>query len=298
VTRQAHIRDKLLQYTFVLPALIFLVGFVAYPMLYNVVMGFEALNLGTLSGTSPFVGFDNYRNAFDHQAFSTAFWNTIVFTVLSIVFQFWIGFGLAILFSKEFRGAALMRGLILMGWMLPMLVKATIWKWLFAGNEGVLNYLFQSIGLFEAPVLWLTQGGTAMLALIVTNVWVGIPFNMLLLAGGLITLPTELYEAATIDGAKGSQKFLHITLPLMRPTMLSVVILGVIYTYKVFELAWVLTGGGPMHTTELLATLSYKLSFQQFEFGLGAAVANILFLMLLLVGAVYLRLVSREETYV
>lgn len=298
MTRQAYIKDKAVQYSFILPALVFLLGFVAYPMIYNIVMGFEGLNLQTLAGTAPFIGFDNYRAALEHPAFRTAFWNTIVFTVLSIVFQFWFGFGLAILFSKEFPGASLMRGLILMGWMLPMLVKATIWKWLFAGNEGVLNFLLQSVNLFEDPILWLTQGGTAMFALILTNVWVGIPFNMLLLAGGLITLPQDLYEAATIDGANGRQQFFWITLPLMRPTMLSVLILGVIYTYKVFELAWVLTGGGPMHMTELLATLSYKLSFQQFEFGLGAAVANILFVMLLLVGAVYLRLVSREERYV
>jgi multiple sugar transport system permease protein len=127
------------------------------------------------------------------------------------------------------------------------------------------------------------------------NTWVGIPFNMLLLTTGLSGIPEEIYESASIDGASSLQKFWRITLPLLRPAMLSVLILGFVYTFKVFDLIFVMTGGGPVNATEVFATFSYKLSFSYYYFGQGAAVANILFVILFCVALIYLRMIRNEE---
>ena len=134
-----------------------------------------------------------------------------------------------------------------------------------------------------------------MLGLIIANSWVGIPFNMLLLTTGLNDISTDIYEAASIDGATGWQKFVRITVPLLKPTIMSVLVLGFVLTFKVFDLVYVMTGGGPVDATEVLSTYSYKLSFQLFHFGEGAAVANILFICLFLVALIYLKTISRDE---
>ena len=132
-------------------------------------------------------------------------------------------------------------------------------------------------------------------AVIAVNCWVGIPFNMLLLTTGLNDIPADIYEAASIDGASGLQKFMKITIPLLKPTIMSVLVLGFVLTFKVFDLVYVMTGGGPVDATEVLSTFSYKLSFQLFHFGEGAAVANILFVCLFLVALVYLKTISKDE---
>ncbi len=134
-----------------------------------------------------------------------------------------------------------------------------------------------------------------MIALIVANVWIGIPFNMILISTGLTTIPQELYESASIDGANKVQSFFRITLPMLRPTIESLLILGFIYTFKVFDLVFVMTGGGPVNSTHVLSTYSYKLSFDLFKYSKGAAVANVLFFILLIVSILYLKYVYTEE---
>ena len=134
-----------------------------------------------------------------------------------------------------------------------------------------------------------------MFALICANVWIGIPFNMILISTGLTTIPQELYESASIDGASRIQSFFKITLPLLKPTIESVLILGFIYTFKVYDLVWVMTGGGPVNSTHMLSTYSYKLSFDMFQYSKGSAVANVLLVILMIVGVFYLRATSDEE---
>ncbi|HBF38160.1 MAG TPA: ABC transporter permease, partial [Firmicutes bacterium] len=150
--------------------------------------------------------------------------------------------------------------------------------------------------LLHQPIEWLLQPGTALWALIITNIWIGIPFNMILLITGLSTIPQDVYESAGIDGANKWQQFVYITVPLLKPAIQSVLILGFIYTFKVFDLVYVMTKGGPVNATEVLSTFSYRLSFTEFSFSKGAAVANILFAVLFVVSLGYLRLMKEEET--
>lgn len=281
---------------FVVPALVYMLAFVGYPIVSNIILSLQDVNVRTLlSPDKPFVAFNNYIEIFKDSVFRTSLWNTLIFTVGSLVFQFLIGFLLALFFSRNFKFAKPIRGLLMMPWMIPITITALIFKFIFGTDVGILNYILNSLGLIGQNIDWLTSPGTAMVALIAANVWIGIPFNMILISTGLTTIPSELYESAAIDGANKTQSFFRITLPLLRPTIESVLILGFIYTFKVFDLVYVMTGGGPVNSTQVLSTYSYKLSFGMFKYSKGAAVANVLFVILLIVSVLYLKYIYTEE---
>ena len=281
---------------FVLPAFLYMLVFVGYPILRNIVLSFQdvsAVNL--VQGDKGFAGIQNYVELFQDPVFRSSLKNTLVFTVACLVVQFLIGFALALFFNKRFAIAKPVRGILLVPWMMPITVTALIFKLLFATDIGVINYILKSLHLISDNIEWLTTPETAMFALICANVWIGIPFNMILISTGLTTIPKELYESASIDGATGVQAFFKITLPLLRPTIESVLILGFIYTFKVYDLVYVMTNGGPVNSTHLLSTYSYKLSFTMFQYSKGSAVANVLLVILLIVGVFYLRATKEEE---
>lgn len=281
---------------FVAPALIYMIVFVGYPIVNNIILSFQDVNLRTLlSPDKPFVALNNYIQIFKDAVFRTSLWNTFVFTMGSLVFQFLIGLLLALFFTQDFKFAKPIRGLLMMPWMIPITVTALIFKFIFGTDVGILNYILKSLGLIGQNIDWLTSPGTAMIAVVAANVWIGIPFNMILISTGLTTIPSELYESASMDGAGKLQSFFKITLPLLRPTIESVLILGFIYTFKVFDLVYVMTGGGPVNSTQMLSSYSYKLSFVEFKYSLGSAVANVLFVILLIVSVFYLKFVYTEE---
>ena len=281
---------------FVAPALIYMIVFVGYPIVNNIILSFQDVNLRTLlSPDKPFVALNNYIQIFKDAVFRTSLWNTFVFTMGSLVFQFLIGLLLALFFTQDFKFAKPIRGLLMMPWMIPITVTALIFKFIFGTDVGILNYILKSLGLIGQNIDWLTSPGTAMIAVVAANVWIGIPFNMILISTGLTTIPSELYESASMDGAGKLQSFFKITLPLLRPTIESVLILGFIYTFKVFDLVYVMTGGGPVNSTQMLSSYSYKLSFVEFKYSLGSAVANVLFVILLIVRVFYLKFVYTEE---
>lgn len=283
-------------YLFVLPAFLYMMYFVGYPIISNIILSLQDVTAKTLTAdVKSFVGLDNYVKMFNDTVLQTALKNTLVFTVCSLVFQFLIGFALALFFNKKFSFAKPVRGLLMMPWMIPITVTALIFKFIFGTDVGILNHMLQGLGLITERIDWLTNTKTAMIAIIAGNVWIGIPFNMILISTGLTTIPGELYESASIDGANKVQTFFRITLPLLRPTIESVLILGFIYTFKVFDLVYVMTGGGPVNSTHMLSTYSYKLSFELFKYSEGATVANILFAILLVVSIIYLRFVYTEE---
>ncbi len=283
-------------YLFTMPALLFLVGFILFPIGYNIAISFKEVNMMTLNGVQPFNGLENYAAVVQDKIFSKAFLNTMIFTVASLIFQFLIGFGLALLFSKDFPGNKLARGLMLICWLVPLMAVASVWKWIFASDSsGIINYILLKMHLIREPVAWLLNAKSAMFALVFTNIWRGVPFNMMLIATGLTMLPADVFEAAAIDGAGKWQKFKYMTVPLLKPTLLSVLTLGFIYTFKTFDLVYIMTGGGPLNGTEILATMSYGLTFDDFEFGQGSAVANIMLLVLLAVGMINIKMTNQEE---
>ena len=281
---------------YALPAFLYMLFFVGYPIVSNLILSLQNVTVRNLvRGSRDFIGFDNYIKLMHDPVFLRAMFNTLLFTVSCLVVQFVIGFALALLFQKDFSFARPVRGLLMIPWMIPMTVTALIFKFMFSTDVGIINYFLKSAGLITENIQWLTSPATAMTAVITANIWIGIPFNTILISTGLTTIPLELYESAAIDGANGRQKFFKVTLPLMRTTIESLLVLGFIYTFKVYDMVYVMTGGGPVNSTHLLSTYSYKLSFEMFQYSLGSSAANVLLVILLLVGVVYLKITMKGE---
>ena len=289
-------REKYYGYLFVLPALIFMLTLIGYPIIYNIIISTQKVDVMTIrENTRQFIGFSNYIDLFKDGLVIYVTKNTLFYTIGSIVIQFIVGFGLALFFNMKFRLAERLRGLIVISWMVPVTVTALLFKFMLSPSNGIINDILMFFNVVEEPVGWLINESTAMWGVIIANAWIGIPFNMILLNTGLSTIPYELYESASIDGANVFRRFIYITIPMLRPAILSVLILGFIYTFKVFDLIYVMTSGGPVNATEVLSTYSYRLSFSIYNFSQGAAVANILFAFLFVVSLGYLALINRDE---
>jgi multiple sugar transport system permease protein len=281
---------------FVAPALVFIVLAMIFPLGYNVYLSLRDVTVGNyLAGTAPFVGLENYRQIAVDPAFGRSLVVSALFTGGSLALQFALGFALALFFGRPFPGANLMRASLLLGWLLPTVVVGNVWRWMLDGSYGVVNTLLQGVGLLQNPRFWLTEPDTALVGVIMADVWKGVPFTMVLLLAGLQGVPPSLYEAAKVDGASVWQRFLHITLPQIRPVALTVLLLNFIYTFKTFDLIFIMTGGGPVDATATLPILVYDTTFEFFRFGEGAATAMVLLLISLGLSFVYLWLIRREE---
>jgi multiple sugar transport system permease protein len=283
-------------YLFIVPMLVFIVVMLGYPIFTNIRMSFYDVTVATFrSGDAPYLGLENYLVLLRDPAFMKSVGLSLVFTSTSIMLQFTIGFALALFFNRPFPGNGLLRAMLLLAWLLPAVVVGNVFRWIFDGDYGVFNFLLQSIGLMEQKRYWLLDTNTALLCTILANAWVGIPFNMMLLLAGLQNIPTTLYEAASIDGASAVDRFIYLTLPLMRPVALGILLLTFIYTFKVFDLIYVMTDGGPVDSTTVLPIQIHRLTFDFFRFAHGAAAATLLLLGLFFLALGYSRLIQREE---
>ena len=290
-------RDRITGFLFALPAVAYMLSLMVYPLVYNFVLSFRDLTVMTFKGnTSVFIGLQNYVSLFRDSEFLTALGQTFWFTVACIAIQFTLGLLMAVFFNGRFKLAGPVRGTILVAWMMPVSVTGLLFKYMFLTEGGVINKLLSFVGIgVGAPLGWLIEPGLAMWAVIIANCWVGIPFNMLLLTTGMSNIPADVYESASIDGAGPVQRFFRITIPLLKPAIMSVLMLGFIYTFKVFDLIFMMTKGGPLSATEVLSTYSYRQSFSLYNFSMGAASAVMLFLCLMCVGVFYLRLIRKDE---
>lgn len=283
-------------YLYLLPALLYLAVTLFYPIYSNLRMSVYDVNVSTfLSGDQPWAGLDNYRVLFADGAFWNAVRLSLLFTAGSLVFQFAIGLLLALLFNSPFPGNNLLRSLLLLGWLMPTILSGSVFRWMLDGDYGIFNYILRNLGVLSENQYWLIDTNTALVGTIIANIWVGIPFNMLLLLAGLQSISPTLYEAASLDGANGWKQFWTITLPLLRPVALSVLLLGLIYTFKVFDLIYIMTGGGPVDATSVLPIYIYEQTFQFFNFSIGAASSVMLLVGMLMIAVVYLWLSRREE---
>lgn len=281
-------------YFFLMPALVYIVILGIYPLFYNISLSLRDVNFVTyVQGTARFVGLDNYRDLLGNVFFRRTFTNTLVFTGLSIFFQFTIGFSLALLFNRNFPLKGLFQSLIMTPWVVPIIVSGSFFKWFFSDN-GMLNGFLTSLGIASRPIPWLTSSNLPIFSVTMANIWLGIPFNFVLLYTGLQGIPEELLESASIDGAIGWQKVAFIIVPLLRPVILATLTLGCIFTVKVFDLVWIITQGGPGDISHLFSTFSYSLAFNKLNFGKASAV---LIVMLLVVAGLTaaLSLFQKEE---
>ncbi|RMI88412.1 ABC transporter permease [Streptomyces sp. ZS0098] len=286
---RARRRRRLAQWGFVAPALVFMLLFFGYPLVRNVVMSFQHYTPKTFfTGEAPFNGADNWSSVFQDALFGKALRHTLVFTAGSLLGQFCIGLALAVFFNRRFPLGGVLRSLILLPWLVPMVVSGVVWRRVLDQDTGVLNTFLDTLGL-GGHTPWLTSPGMALLSVILVNIWIGIPFNMVILYGGLQEIPKELYEAASLDGASAWRAFRSVTLPMLKPVITVVLVLGFMSTVKILDLILALTDGGPADATQTLGTLTYQNSFVELDFGAGAVVGNVLILISAVFAVFYLR---------
>lgn len=301
----------------VLPTVVVLGVLVLFPLVQGVYQSFTNLNESnkasvictkTLGGgetckdnprKSTFVGVQNYVDVLSGKkgSFWLQFTNTIVWTVACVFFHYTIGLGLAILLNRNFKGRSFYRVLLIVPWAVPAFVSAFAWKFLFNPKFGIINSTLESMGL--SGVEWFNHRWTAMFAAIVTNVWLGVPFMMVAMLGGLQSISNDLYEAAAIDGASPWQRFWNITLPGLRPVSATVILLGTIWTFNMFPIIYFVTGGQPAGQTEILVTGAFRAFNEGIRnYSLAATYGVLILSMLVVYSAIYRRaLRSQGEVF-
>jgi len=238
-----------------------------------------------------FVGFANYAEILTSDVFHTAILNTLFFTIVSVLAHLVLGLAFAMLLNTRLlsnRVKAFFRVLYVLPWLFTVAIIAILWRLLLNPN-GVVNYILSSVGLIDSNVEWLSTPETALYAVTFINIWSGYPFFMISLLAGLQGISRELYEAATVDGASTINQFLFITLPQLKPIIISMAMLDIIWTTQQFALIWMTTGGGPIRRTEMLSTFTYKLAFSRNEFALASTSAVIVLLMSMVIAFFYVR---------
>ncbi len=267
-----------LAYLYAMPALLIMAMVVLYPFIYNVIISFSNMNL-THFRNWEIQGFQNYGAVLSDREFWWYLYKTVLWTVINLVFHVGIGVFLAILLNKNIRAKSFFRILLILPWAVPQYITALTWRGMFNAEYGAVNLLLGT------QIPWLSSEWWTFTACLITNIWLGFPFMMMVALGALQSIPDELYEAADIAGASGWQKFRHITIPLLKPVMIPAIILGVIWTFNNFNVVWLVSNGGePSDTTHILVSWVYKAAFRYFRIGYAAAFSMIIFAILLLFG--------------
>ena len=286
-------RDQRTGYLMVAPALIALAVLIAYPFLLSIYFSLSDKRIG-LPGR--FIGLENFAVLAQDSTFRQTLFNTGLYTVVSVGLKLVLGLTLAMLLEKVVRGRRLVRGLILLPWVVPASLSTQAWRWMFDPTYSVLNWCLRVVGLGPG-VPWLSDPWWARGAVISVNVWRGLPFFAVCLLAGLVSIPGEFYDAAKVDGAGARARFWYVTLPLLRPILGIVLLYSVIMTVSDFIIVHVLTRGGPLQSTHLLATLAYRIGLAGTRLGMGAAITLCLFPVLVVGAYVLLRTVRRGEEF-
>jgi multiple sugar transport system permease protein len=272
-------RDSTQGYLMVAPGIILLVLLVAYPFFLSLWL---SLTNKTVGNPGVFVGLSNFTRQWQSQIFTQTFWNTLNYTAVTTVFKLVLGFAIALLLNREFIGRQFVRSSLLLPWIVPTVLSTMAWLWMFDSNLSSINWIARKLGLVQRGYPWLTNPTWAMASVMIVNIWRGIPFFAITILAGLLTIPQELYDAASIDGAGWLRRLVNVTIPLVMPVVTIVLIMSIIGTFSDIQVVYALTGGGPTNSTHVLATLSYKAGLQSGQLGQGAAISLYMFPVLLL----------------
>ncbi|SFS67906.1 carbohydrate ABC transporter permease [Saccharopolyspora flava] len=290
-------------YAMVLPVIAVLALLVVLPLLQGVYFGFTDINDTTIANPVldrearySFVGWDNYLNVLSGSAAFGSFWSTLartaIWTFACVACHYGIGLGLAMLLNRRMRGRGLYRVLLILPWAVPVFISAFAWRYLLNADYGLVNWVLESLGL--PGQIWLGQSDLALVSVIAVNVWLGVPFMMVALLGGLQAIPPDLHEAAEMDGATPWQRFVHVTLPGLRPVSSSVVLLGVIWTFNMFPVIYLITGNNPH--TRILVTYAFERFFSGAtrDYAIASTYGVLILSVLLVFAAIYRRAMARQ----
>jgi multiple sugar transport system permease protein len=260
-----------LGFAFLLPALVILLLFLTYPLGLGLWLGFTDTRLGR---PGVWIGIENYEYLWEDSLFWLAVFNTVLYTVVASVFKFALGLWLALLLNRNLPFKAFLRAIVLLPWVVPTVLSGIAFWWIFDAQFSVISWALIRLGLIDTPINFLGDVTNARISVISANVWRGIPFVAITLLAGLQTIPQSLYEAAVLDGASSWQRFRWITLPMLSPIIAVVMTFSVLFTFTDFQLIYVLTRGGPLNATHLMATLSFQRAIPGGQLGEGAAIAS------------------------
>lgn len=258
-------------FAFMLPVAVFLLAFLAFPLAFGVWLGFTDSTIGE---SGRFTGIANYLRLNEDTVFWLSVFNTVLYTAVASVFKFILGLWLALLLNERIPFKALIRAIVLLPFIVPTVLSAVAFWWIYDSQFSIVSWLLVKIGLISHYIDFLGDPAWARASVIIANIWRGIPFVAITLLAGLQTIPPSLYEAATIDGASPRDRFLHITLPMLTPIIAVVMTFSVLFTFTDFQLIYTLTRGGPINATQLMATLSFQRAITDAHLGEGAAIAT------------------------
>lgn len=282
-TRRLRLGRTLEPYGFIAPTAILMLVLMIVPIV--LVIGYSFMDNVILNKNPEFIGIENFVTVLTDGVFGTAIGNTLIFTIVSVIAHLLIGLGFAMLLNSPLisnASRAVFRTIYILPWLFTAAVIAVLWRMLLNPN-GVVNYLLST------DLEWLSSPALALGAVTFINIWAGYPFFMISLLAGLQGIPADLYEAATVDGANGWQRFFNVTLPQLRPIIISMTLLDLIWTSQQFALIWLTTGGGPINRTEMLSTFTYKLAFSRYEFALASTSAVLILLFSMVLAFFYVR---------
>jgi ABC-type sugar transport system permease subunit len=289
-------REARLAWWLVTPALATILLVALFPLLWTL---WESVHLHDLRMPwlgRPFIGAVNYAEALRDPRFWAALGHTAFFTAVSVTLELGLGLVLALAMNRATRGRTVIRAAVLVPWAIPTVVSALLWRFIFDDQAGIVNAVLSGVGLIRQPIVWFIHPDLAWVPVIVSDVWKTTPFVALLLLAGLQNIDSSLYEAARIDGASSWQQFRHVTLPLLKPAMLVALVFRTLDSVRVFDLVYVLTGGGPGTSTEPIALYTFNSLLQNLRFGYGSALSVITFVVSFALALGYLRLLGRDLT--
>jgi multiple sugar transport system permease protein len=275
-----------------LPTLLIIALTVIYPLLRGIYLSFHSYSLVDLSAGIQWVGLENFKTLLSSPAYRSVWGTTLLFVAGSVGGQFLVGFLTALVLNQDLRQRNLFRGLLLMPWIVPTVVSALLWKWIFNQQYGVFNYVLQTLGVIPDFKAWIGDPSLALFSVTLANVWKGFPFHMIVLLAALQTIPTDIVEAAVIDGASALQRFRYVTLPHLRYIVMIDLLISIIWTFQSFTTIWTMTEGGPVTATTTLAISIYRTAFQAFDIGMGAAIGTIWLVVMLVFSVFFVRVMG------
>ncbi len=283
--------EALTGYFLISPAVFLMLVLLAYPFVLAVYISMTDRVLGE---TGKFIWFANFFKLVQDPIFRNTVWNSFVYTFATVFLKMFLGIILALLLNQDIPARNLIRGAILLPWIVPTSLSVLTWLWMFDSLFSVVNYILIGVGIISRKIQWLGNPTWAMFSVIIVNTWRGLPFFAVSFLAGLMTIPRELYEAAEVDGAKRFRQFWHITVPLLQPVIAVVVLFSTIWTFADFQIVYILTHGGPLNATQIFATLAYDVALVAGRIGEGSAVSLFLFPALLVVIMFMLKYLRRE----
>ncbi|QUH27443.1 carbohydrate ABC transporter permease [Vallitalea guaymasensis] len=275
-------------YIFIIPSIVLVLVFIVYPVINTINMSLYDLRIQTLAEGKKFVGFDNYIKLFSDKTFIESLKFTLMFTVVAVTLETLIGMIFALIMNKAIPGQGIIRTAVLVPWAIPTIVSGLMWQFMYSDQYGIINLILSKLHLIQDYIPWLIEKNTAIIAVIIADVWKTTPYMSLLILSGLQTVPESLYEAASLDGANKIQRFFRITLPIIKPVVVVAILFRVLATFRIYDLVVALTSGGPADGTQSLSLYTIKTYFNFGNLGYGATLAVVTFIISLLISFLFM----------